>query len=288
MLSNGVTYRGEVYAVPISYYHWGILYKKSVIEQFGGVPSNWDAFVRQCRKIKEAGLTPIGLGAADAWPAAAWFDYLDLRMNGLSFHEQLLSGKIPFTDKRVAQVFVEWKKLVDVNAYNADYARIDWDAVFPYMYRDKIAYTLIGSFAYSKLPKQMMPEIGFMPFPRLKPGFNYEEAPLDVLLIPRQARHVKLAKQFLTYMARADVQSNMNTELGFLSPNKASVVGNNVFSRAGQDLLRQSQGVAQYFDRDTVPDFEKKAMPLLVRFVGNGNIEEAIAGLERARLAVFK
>lgn len=287
-VKHGVSDGGEVYALPISYYPWGFFYKKSLVDKFGGVPNSWDAFLLQCRKLKAAGITPIGLGALNAWPVAAWFDYLDLRLNGLVFHEQLLSGKIPFSDRRVARVFFEWKKLVDLKAYNSDFARIDWDAVLPNMYRDNVAYTLIGGFANSRLPDQLVNDIGMMPFPSLGSVGDYEEAPLVVLLIPRHAKHIAEAKKLLEFMARADVQNEFNNGFGFLPANKMSAVGNNVFSRYGRDILNRAQGVSQYFDRDSTPEFAKKSLPVLVHFVENGNIDEAIAGMERARVEVFK
>ena len=106
-------------------------------------------------------------------------------------------------------------------------------------------------------------------------------------MVPRRAQHPAHALKFIQFMARADIQSRLNESLGFLPPNKSSSVGNDALIRSGADLLRNAKGVAQYFDRDTVPAFEAKAVPLLAAFVRNGNAKELSDKLEQARQEVF-
>ena len=106
-VKNGVTYKGDIYALPFSYYHWGMFYRKSLIEKYGGVPQTWEAFIAQCEEMKKDGITPLGIGTKNSWPAAAWFDYINLRINGLKFHQQVLTGKISFHDQRLQNVLIE-------------------------------------------------------------------------------------------------------------------------------------------------------------------------------------
>lgn len=287
-VKSAVSWKNEVYGLPISYYHWGLYYRKSLIDKYGGAPATWDAFVALCQTLHEAGITPLGLGAKNHWPAAAWFDYLNLRLNGLAFHQQLLTGKVSFHDPRVQKVFSEWKRLVDPAYYNADSAALDWHEVLPFFYRKQVAFTLIGNFVATTLPADLAPDIGFMPFPITRSTtVYYEEAPLDVLLVPRRAANPASAMAFIRFMARADIQSQLNESLGFLPPHKSASVGNDTYIRAGADLLRNAKGVAQYFDRDTLPAFEMRAVPLLAAFVRNGNVKELTDQLEQARTEVF-
>ena len=287
-VKTAVTWKNEVYGLPVSYYHWGIYYRKSLLEQYGGVPASWEAFVAQCQKLQNAGITPIGLGAMNHWPAAAWFDYLNLRINGLPFHQQLLTGKISFHDRRVQKVLTEWKRLIEPKFFNADSATLDWQEVLPFFYRKQMAFILIGNFVSTAFPPELLPDIGFMPFPSLsKQVASYEEAPLDVLIIPKKAKNQVDAKTLIKFMARADVQSQLNENLGFLPPNKSGTVGQDAFIQAGANLLKNAKGVAQYFDRDTLPAFEAKAVPRLAGFVRHGNIQELTNQLEQARIEVF-
>jgi len=286
-VKSAVSYKGEVYGLPVSYYHWGLYYRKSLIEKFGGPAATWEAFLDQCRQLKQAGIVPIGVGTRTQWSAAAWFDYLDLRINGLAFHRQLLAGKLAFTDPRVQRVLVEWKRLIDLNYFNADSASIGWDEVLPLVYRDRIAFTLIGNFVSTRLPEKLIDDIGFMPFPKISHPDAYEEAPMDILLIPRKVQNLKEAHLFLKFMARPDVQSAHNADLGYLPPNKRGRVGEQPFVQAGAALLRNAKDVSQYFDRDTLPDFEKRAIPVLAQFLVSGDVQETTRKLELARKDVF-
>ncbi len=286
-VKSGVTYKGEIYGLPIAYYSWGIWYNKPLIDRYGGVPANWEDFIALCQRLHNAGVTPIGLGAKDYWPAAAWFDYIDLRLNGLAFHQQLLGGELPFTDPRVQRVFIEWKRLIDAKFFNTDSAKIAWDEVFPFMYRGQIGMSLVGSFATTKLPGTMTNTIGLMSFPKMANLEDYEEAPMDVILIPQHAPHIAEAETFLRFMARAEVQSTLAADLGFLPANKASTVKPGPYVKVGADLLRNAAGVSQYFDRDTSPTFEKLATPLLADFILSGDIKQTTNKLEQARKAAF-
>ena len=286
-VKSGVTYKGDIYALPFSYYHWGIFYRKSLIEKYGGVPQTWEAFIAQCEKMKKDGISPIGIGTKNNWPAAAWFDYINLRINGLKFHQQVLIGKIPFHDKRLQNVLIEWKKLIDKGFFNKENKKLAWDEVLPKFYRNKIGFILIGNFATSKFPKSRIEDIGFMPFPKIQDIPLYEEAPMDVFMIAKSTKHVKEAELFIKFMARVDIQSVHNKRIGYLPPNKAATVGQNLFIQAGANMLKQAEGLTQYFDRDTLPAFAKKAVPFLAEFINTGNLKEVTEKLEQARKDVF-
>lgn len=284
---NSLIYKNDIYALPFSYYHWGIFYKKSLIQRYGGVPQTWEAFITQCEEMKQDGITPIGIGTKNAWPSAAWFDYLNLRINGLEFHQQTLLGKISFYDRRMQDLFIEWKKLIDKGFFNQDSKELTWDGVLPKIYRDKIGFILSGNFVTNRFPKKISKDIGFMPFPRIKNISLYEEAPMDVFMIAKNTKNLKEAELFIKFMARADIQSEHNKHLGYLPPNKAGTISDDPFIKAGAKLLKNADAVTQYFDRETLPEFEKKAVPLLAEFINTGDLQEVTEKLEQIRKEVF-
>ncbi|BHH85575.1 ABC transporter substrate-binding protein [Desulforhopalus sp. 52FAK] len=288
-VKSGVTYNNEIYALPFAYYHWGVFYKKSLIAKFGGTPKNWEEFIAQCEKLQEAGITPIGIGTKNNWPAAAWFDYLNLRINGLDFHQQVLSGEISFFDERVQNVLSELKKLIDQKFFLSNKKQLAWDEVLPLLYRDQIGFTLIGNFVTGKLPELFKKDIGFIPFPTIDPSIPlFEEAPMDVFMIAKSSKKIKEAEMFIQYIAQADVQSKLNEALGYLPPNKKGTASSDMFIQAGEALLKEAEGVSQYFDRDTIPAFDKIVVPLLADFLETGDIQAVTENLEKAKKQVFK
>ncbi len=287
VLSN-VIYEGDLYAVPTSYYHWGFLYKKSLVNAKGKVPQHWDEFIALCKQLKAEGVTPIGIGTKNLWPVAAWFDYINLRTNGLEFHQQLLNGKISFFDPRVRQVFSTWKQMIDSQFFLSNSDELRWDQVLPLLYRDKVAFNLIGNFATSKILETEVEQIGFMPFPKINDIPRYEEAPMDAFMVSAKTNRVKESILFLKFIAREDIQSLLNNGLGYLSPNIHSKSQGDRFLQQGAKLLKESQGVSQYFDRDTVPEFDVQAMPILVNFLHHPDIDTVTRQLEITRIKVFK
>src|SRR5258708_38752401 len=109
------TYKGKQYAAPLGYDAYGFFYRKDLFEKAGikGEPKTWDEFLDACKKLKASGGAPIAVAARDSWTLAAWFDYLDLRINGNAFHQQLMAGEIPYTGARVNKVYTASKTLSD-------------------------------------------------------------------------------------------------------------------------------------------------------------------------------
>lgn len=288
-LKSMLTYNSEVYAIPFTYYGWGLYYNAAIVDKYGGPPETWEQFLTLCRKIKKAGIDPIAVGTKDHWPAAIWFDIFNLRINGIAFHMALLSGRIPFTDQRVQKVFLEWKKLVDNNYYNKESRTKYWDQKFPNLFWGEAAFCLIGNFTQTRFGKEVLvsKNIKMIPFPKINDIPRYEEAPTDVFMIPEKCRNVKEAEIFLKYIARPDVQVKLNKALGCLPPHQAAAATGTEFQTTKINLLKNAKAISQYFDRDTVPAFEKKAVPLLAEFIETGDIEKITEKLEIFRKDTF-
>jgi len=287
-VKTSVVFNQDVYAIPISYYHWGIYFKTSLVNRYGGPPSTWKDMLKIGARMKKDGIYPFGLGNKELWPAAAWFDYLNLRMNGLDFHRQLLAGKVSFREKRVRVVFEELKKAIDLKYFEPNVLFSEHGDIFPLLYREKIGFTLMSNGITARIPAHVLPQIGFMAFPDINPLHRYEEAPMDVLMVSKYTKNKRQVLDFLRFMARPDIQAEHNARMGYLPPNRRSSVIEGPFAKEGASLLRNSSGVSQYFDRDTVPEFEKAALPILADFFATGNSKLAIERIEAARLNVFK
>ena len=93
-----VTFNGKQYAVPYSYYQWGIYYRKDIYEANGiSIPKTYDEFLDNCKKLKAKGIASVAIGTKYLWTAAGWFDYINMRTNGLDYHINLMLGKTKYT-----------------------------------------------------------------------------------------------------------------------------------------------------------------------------------------------
>lgn len=280
-----VKFKDSVYAIPVSYYQWGIYYNKKILKQFNITPPvNWKDFLGACNVLKSSGLEPIALGSSEPWILGAWFDYLNLRLNGLDFHQNLLSGEIPFTDQRVITVFEYWAELVNKKYFLAGHQRLNRNEAMPYVFRDLSAFILNGNSLSNRIPANVEQNIGFMPFPEIEPKHaGYEDAPMDVFFIRASSKNKQDAKTFISYLSQADVQTNYNKYAGGYPPNKSSTISENLFSKTGLKLLQNAKGLAQFFDRDSVSNFSEPAVNVFAEFMQKPNIEATVAKLEQLR-----
>lgn len=283
---HAVTEQNKVFALPISYYHWGLYYMRDVFEKHNlKEPKTWSEFEAICANLKALGIAPLAISVKENWTAAAWFDYLNLRMNGLDFHTALLGGRESFTDARVRAVFERWKRLIDLGYFSIDTVSADWRAVLPNMYRGKAAMSLLGNYMMVGVNPQYAGKIGFFRFPTVDPLVpSYEEAPTDVLFVTSTASHPKEAKQFIAFWSRPETLDKYNNAMGLLSPHSASKPEQNYLNDTGLMMLRQAKGFSQYFNRDTSKPMADKGFVTMGNFMREPDIDKTMQELERNRL----
>ncbi|AQP47318.1 sugar ABC transporter substrate-binding protein [Tessaracoccus aquimaris] len=78
---EAMTYQDKVWAMPDTILPGGIWYSQDLFDKAGitEAPKTMDDLFAAIDKLKAAGITPIALGAKDAWPAAHWYYWLALR-----------------------------------------------------------------------------------------------------------------------------------------------------------------------------------------------------------------
>ncbi len=276
---------GHIYGLPFAYYQWGFYYKKSLFRRFNlAPPQSWDEFLMLGHSLKNEGFQPVAIGTKEHWPAAAWFDYLDLRINGLDFHRALLQGSISFTDSKVTSVFEYWKKLIDENFFPTMHSSLSWVDAMPYLYREKAGITLLGNFIETQIPHHMRKDIGFFPFPNLKDEMpNYELIPTEVWAISEWSQKVNEAETLMKYLATPDIQYQLAKGLGYI-PAKANQDNPlTPLAQKGEQLLQQAAGTLQYLDRDSNQQFAAIAIKILSRFITDPDIEKTTRELEQVR-----
>jgi multiple sugar transport system substrate-binding protein len=287
-----VTVGGKQYGVPYSYYHWGMYYRKDLFEKAGikQPPQTLDELREAGKKLKAQGITPLVLGSKALWPLAGWFDYLNLRLNGYEFHQQLMAGKVAYTDARVRATFALWKQLIDDGLFLPDHAAYDWQEAQPFMYHGKAAMVLMGNFASTTFPAAQVEQIGFFPFPQIDPKIaRAEEAPIDTVHIPARAKNKKDARRFLQFVARADVQEMLNRELLQIPTHAQAKVADNRFLQTGQAMLAKAAATSQFYDRDTNSDMAPFGLNAFAEFMAHPERLDAILqALEAKRAVIFK
>lgn len=290
------TIDGKQYAIPYTYYQWGIYYNRDAyaaagVELPGEGGVTWEQFLANCEKFKAAEIDCVTTGSSALWPVAGIFDYLSLRTNGYQFHSDLAAGKISWTSPEARAVFAEFAKLQPY--VTANHAAIDWQDAAAIFVQDKAAHYVMGNFAVGVFKEGGMTNdnLGFMVFPEITPGIaRAEEAPTDTIHLTSGAKNPDDAKKFLAYIASAEAQSKWNAAVGQLPTNKnAAVDPADPFLTAGfQALSTATGGIAQFWDRDADAEFAKAGMEGFQQFlVQPDQLEAILERLEQTRLRLY-
>lgn len=291
---GSMTIDGKIWGVPYTYYQWGVYYRKDIFENLGiAVPTNWDEFKAAGKTLTDNGVTPITIGTKYLWTAGGVFDYLNLRTNGYDFHMALTKGEVAWTDERVVATMNNWKELIDAGFFLENHAAYSWQEALAPMVQGDAAMYVMGNFAVAPLKEAGLTDdtLGFFQFPVINPDIPLaEEAPTDTIHIPVNAKNKEDAKKFLAYLARADVQTQINDTLGQLPINKDSKVGDDKFLQAGYQMLSSTTGgIAQFFDRDAPAEMAKAGMEGFQEFmVKPERMDKILERLEKVRGRVYK
>lgn len=237
-----------------------------------------------CRILNQNDVVPITIGAKYKWPTLAWFDYLNLRVNGLEFHQRLLQGEESFEDERITKVLKLWKSLLDNKYFVRQYNKWNWSQAMPFLYHKMAGMTLMGNFFAGTMPPTIKDDFRFFRFPEIDDQIPlYEEAPLDVFLIPKYAENNATAKQFLLALSGRQFQEDFNKMLNAIPPNTAASTSDDYFIQQGKVTLGEAKGVSQFFDRDTNNEMAQAAMDIFIQFMNTRNVGATQSDLETAR-----
>jgi multiple sugar transport system substrate-binding protein/raffinose/stachyose/melibiose transport system substrate-binding protein len=287
------TVDGKQYFLPTSYYWWAVYYRPSLFERAGiaAPPETWEDFLGACDALNAAGITPITIGARFRWPAAAWFDYLNMRTNGPEFHIDLMLLKESYTDERVKAAFGHWRELLDHNCFVQDPAALDWQEAVDDMVQERAAMYLMGAFILDSYPDEMEEDLDFFRFPIIDPNVPVgEDAPTDGYFISANARNAEGAKEFLAYLGSQEIQQMAFEELGRLpTRTDVDISSANAATQKGIALIQSADYVAQFYDRDTTPPMAEVGMDAFMRFWDNpDDLDAILEEVDQERLRILE
>ncbi|TKC91214.1 extracellular solute-binding protein [Trinickia terrae] len=291
-LKTASSYNGKQYAMPTQYFAWGLYYRKDLFEKAGikSEPTTWQEFLDDCKKLKAAGIAPIAVGGRDSWTLAAWFDYLDLRMNGYDFHMKLMNGEVPYTAPRVKNVYLAWKTLIDNKYFIDNPLSYSLDSVQPLYIQGQAAMMLMGTFLSPGLPPATKAQTGFFKFPTVDPKVTAaEDGSAECLNIPMRAANKADARKFLAFMGQPDNDATLAKGVGTLPANNKAAMPDDPIAKIGFQILSETKGgVAQFYDRDMTKEMADEGMKGMQRFISDpSKLDDILSDLEKMRKRVY-
>ena len=179
------TYDGKQWGVPFQMQSNCIgIYNQAIMDECGisEWPDTWTELLDDCKKIKEAGYTPIGMGNKDQWVAeSAVFNTYAYRYVDQDWFTSLANNQgAKFTDDAFVKALTGFQNIAQY--FNSDMNSTDQDEMYSLYYNKKCAMFFDGAWAVgtmiSNCPSDVLADthVGLMPAVDGEPGTKYDTA----------------------------------------------------------------------------------------------------------------
>lgn len=169
---DAIRYNGKDYTVPTGLtYYTGVFYNKEIFEANGiEVPTTWTEFESVLETLNSAGVTPIGMGGKDSWPAglamnAAVQSLYPSADDKNALAKDLWSGKAKLDDGTQLEVLERVQSVYD--AAQKNFAGVGYDAIPGEFAKGSFAMTVDGTWNQTTIDAAVGGafEYGYFPLP---------------------------------------------------------------------------------------------------------------------------
>jgi len=209
-----ISYKGEIYSVPVNIHRSNVLWynKKIFADNHLTPPRTLAEFIGVAESLARRGITPIALGDSGIWASVHLLESVLLGTMGPARYKGLWMATTPWDGPEVRRALKTFATLLGF--VNADHAALSWDGAVQYVIDGKCAMTIMGDWAegYFKA-KGLTPnkEFGWVPSPGTEGSFI---ALSDSFGLPRGAPDREAAVQWLTISASREGQDAFNPKKG--------------------------------------------------------------------------
>ena len=219
---DSVRYQGKYWGAPwamtianLMYYNEDILKKNNIDPKS---LRTWSSFTKACEKIKRTGLTPIAIGAKNAWPGGHWAQHLFIRTFGVKGSVDLFmrgldakhNSNLRFNDPEGVRVWELIKELLDKDYFAKGVLSDDYPTAFGKFFRGDAAFMQTGGWLLGEWFAQKDPQIklNFMLLPAIDgiANSNADEVSFNArtLIVPKDSKHPNEAKEFVKWYLQSE------------------------------------------------------------------------------------
>lgn len=273
-----------------------ILYKPAVFEKLGiKVPTNYKEFIDACKKLDEAGITPIYEFVKDLWHTHYWMEGASALavQNDPDLYEKLNTNKIGFAD--VPEFVQAMKQLQEIEAagyFGENHMSNIYDNSYAAM-NDEEYGMIINSGAYPNEMKNNLDNVepdewSAFPSPLVDNQYVTLTAGGTTKCINANSPHVEEAKKYLSFLAEEENLKKLYEEkIQYVSSAMKGVEASP--TKAFTDLKAVEAGEAQGAEASVLfYDGSKISELCQEMFVGNLTPEQVLEEFDAHRRALAK
>ncbi len=176
----GESINGKVYAIPVDTQPEGIYYSKDLFQRAGitSTPTTIPELEADVAKLKAIHVSPIAVGAKDAWPAAHWYYNFALRECSQSVMNQA-GTSLKFTDPCWTKAGQDLAAFLQVNPFQPGFlttsAQQGAGSSAGLVANHRAGMELMGAWDPGTIQtltpnQQPLPDLGWFPFPAVPGG----------------------------------------------------------------------------------------------------------------------
>ena len=293
---SAFTRDGHVYGLPQQVSEVVLWYNKTLFEQTGVDPASletWDGFLAAVQTFKDAGITPLAVGAKDKWPAHFWWSKLVVRLAGQDAFDQARLGENGgFTAEPFVKAGEMFLQLAALEPFQEGFLAASYGDASGYFGDGKAAMHLMGDWDYGAMKdnsasKTGIPDdqLGILPFPVIEGGAG---DPTDTLggingwLFHKNAPDA--AVKFMEWYTSAEVASRFGNAGFFIPIAKGAADGmTNPFKVKIAQSINNAHWHAIFFDQELGPQIGGVVNDISAELAGNAlSAEEAAELVEEA------
>lgn len=147
LLLEQITYKGEIWSVPVNIHRSNVLwYNKKLFDDNGlTAPKTIDEFYEVAEKLKALNVTPLAVGGKDKFEVPHLFESILLATFGPEEYPKLFTNEIAWDDPRVLEAAETAQKFLEYS--NADRSSLSWSDAMQLVLDGKAGMTIMGDWA---------------------------------------------------------------------------------------------------------------------------------------------
>lgn len=279
-----ITYDGKIMAVPTNFAAACVFYNTDIFKKAGvEVPKTYDELLAACKKIKEAGYTPISCSAGTAWCLSMIAGYLCDREGGPDNLVGVNAGTLDWT----SPTFVDAaKKLKELSQYFQDTAAGDSnDQATANFYNGDAAMLVQGSWAIAQINgnnPEFEDKCGVFQFPAIEGGSdpNRMIVKTDNLVMSSTTKHKEAALALMKMFTDDTAQKYTAEVAGKIPVTKVSIDYDKAPKQFAyiNDILKNVTGTLGFYNESlaSVEAGDTFDAAMVDVFLGNASPEEAL------------
>ena len=209
-----LSYKGEIYAVPVNVHRGNCLWYNAKIFKDNGLkpPATFEDFFAVAEKLRAAGITPLSIASRNKWEVSHLFEDVLLGVAGPAFFQDLFAGRAAWTDPKVKESLTMLKRML--RYVNEDHATLTWDQACGYLVSGKAAMNVMGDWAKGYFTANgWKPKVDFdvLPSPGTAGKFVVVN---DSFGLPKKAKNRSAALKWLELTGSPEGQNAFNPKKG--------------------------------------------------------------------------